>query len=223
MSLPSVETVRKRIEKIRKPQYRMACMAAYLLAARICEICGESYWYEKHYGITGKDVYLGTYVLGNRKYDAAVFKVHTAKRGGLVRNVALPLDFEPWAEQLYQYIMQFGEDYAFPFKRQQVWYRVKEVFRGLTYPIDSYIVTRKGEVKKVKAHKRKFALHALRHLRSTELVETYGFDGFNLAAYCGWTISTSHAMFGVRVPKVVARYLYLNWQGYFPKLLKPRR
>lgn len=223
LSFPNVEVVRERIGLIRSEPYRYACMAAYLLAARICEIVGKSYHYEKHYGLKGSDVYLDYYLSGGERFDAVVFDVHTAKRGGMIRKVALPLDFEPWAEELYRYVSQFGKDYAFPFTRQKVWYQVHRQFEDLTYPIEQYVVSKDGKLIKVPSHQKRFALHALRHVRTTELVEHYGFDGFNLAAYCGWTITTAQAQFGIRVPRVVARYLYLNWQGYFPKLLKRRR
>ena len=133
------------------------------------------------------------------------------------------MDYEPWAQLLYEYFEEVGAGFIFPFTRQKVWREVREYFKDLSYPIDEYTVSKDGEVMKVPPHRKRFALHALRHLRTTELVEFYGFDGFNLAAYCGWTITTSQAQFGVRTPRVTAHYLYLNWQGYFPKLLKERR
>jgi len=45
--LPSVDEIRSRIERIPKKPFRMACKAAYLFAARICEIVGKAYPYEK--------------------------------------------------------------------------------------------------------------------------------------------------------------------------------
>jgi len=222
LSLPEVIEVRRRIEGIREKPFRMACMATYLFAARICEVVGRAYPKEKCYGVRGNDVWLDSFKQGNEAIDAAVFRIRTAKRGGLIRNIGLPLEYEPWAQKLYDYFQEFGDDYVFPFTRQCVWYRVRRHFMDLTYPIDEYYVKEGGELKKRPTHQRRFALHALRHLRTTELVEFYGFDGFNLAAYCGWTITTAQAQFGVKVPRVIARYLYLNWQGYFPKLLKRR-
>lgn len=222
MSLPEVDVVRDRIESIPDKSFRMTCVAAYLFAGRICEVVGKAYPYEKFYGIHGNDARLDFYKEGEQKFDAVVFKLKTAKRKGLNRNIGLPLDYEPWTTPLYEYFKEFGKDFVFPYTRQKVWREIREYFKDLTYPIYEYVVSKKGELKKVPSHQRCFALHALRHLRSTELVEFYGFGGFNLAAFCGWTITTAQAQFGVRVPRVVARYLYLNWQGYFPKLLKRR-
>ncbi|MCD6431541.1 hypothetical protein J7L33_02410 [Candidatus Bathyarchaeota archaeon] len=51
---------------------------------------------------------------------------------------------------------------------------------------------------KVPSHQKRFALHALRHIRTTELVEHYGFDGFILL----WNPPTlSYALF----------YTFLIW------------
>lgn len=222
--LPSVDEIRNRIEQIPKKPFRIICRATYLFAARISEIVGSAYPYEKCYGIRGSDAFLDSYRQGSDKFEVAVFRVHTAKRNGAIRNIGLPVDYEPWAMELYEYFQEFGEGHVFPFTRQKVWKEVRGYFSDLSYPIDEYYYIDKqtGKLKKRPAHERRFALHALRHLRATELVEFYGFDGFNLAAYCGWTIRTAQAQFGVNVPKVMARYLYLNWQIYFPKLLKRR-
>ena len=222
--LPSVREVRKRIEQISYKPYRMACKAAYLLAARASEIVGRAYAYERCYGIRGSDVYLDVYKQGDEKFDAVVFRVKTAKRNGLIRNVALPVDYEPWSLELYDYFSEFDGDYVFPFTRQELWRATQPYFHDLTYLIEEYyyVDEETGELKKKPAHLKRFGLHGLRHLRTTELVEFYGFDGFNLSAYCGWTIRSAQARFGAKIPKVIARYLYLNWQAYFPKLLKKR-
>ena len=53
--------------------------------------------------------------------------------------------------------------------------------------------------------------------RATELVEFYGFDGFNLSIYGGWTLKSM-----VGVSGAVECYLSLSWQSSFPKLLKKR-
>jgi hypothetical protein len=72
-------------------------------------------------------------------------------------------------------------------------------------------------LKDVDEHIRAFRLHALRHLRATELVEHYGFDGFQLATYGGWMPTTT-----TRISSVIQRYLSLSWQSYIDKLLKRR-
>jgi hypothetical protein len=218
----NVEEVRNRIESIPEQPYQVACKTLYLFAGRVSEIVSRAYAYEKSYGIRKNDVLLDSYKTEKMEHAAVVFRVQTAKRKGLIRNIGLPLEYEPWAREVYGYFQECQGDFVFPFTRQKLWREVRGYFKGLTYPIEEYVVLKNGELRKIPSHQHRFALHALRHLRSTELVERYGFDGFNLAAYCGWTIMTAQAQFGVRVPRVIARYLYLNWQGYFPKLLKRR-
>lgn len=227
MSLPGVDVVRNRIEQVKDDDMRFCLMTAYVYAGRISEVIGKACPSDQTVarGPKGNDVRLDTFILREEKEPAVVFTVYTAKRKGLKRLVGLPANYEPWSASLYKYFESFGSDRIFPFTRQKVGQYVHEhkVFEGLTYSIEEYSIYENGKlVKKVSDHERPFTLHALRHLRATELVEFYGFDGFNLAAYGGWTMMTAQAMFGVRSPKVFSRYLYLNWQGYFPKLLKKR-
>jgi len=227
MSLPDVDEVRKRIEQVKDREIRMCLKTVYLYAGRISEVVGASSPSDKTLarGPIGKDVRFDTYVNGPIEEPAVIFTVRTAKRNGLRRLVALPLNYEPWAKEVADYFLEFGpSELVFPFTRQKVsmYAREKGIFDGLIYPIEEYRISVDGSIVKVPSHTRPYTIHAIRHSRTTELVEYYGFDGFNLAAYCGWTLSTSHGMFGMRVPRMVSRYLYLNWQGYFPKLLKKR-
>jgi hypothetical protein len=133
--------------------------------------------------------------------------------------------FEPLATELYEYFREFGKDLVFPFTRQEVGAYVREhkVFKDLTYPIEKYTIWTDGKLDKtVYGHSRAYNLHALRHQRVTDLRLMYGFDGFNLAAYAGWTLRVSTGLMAQPIPSVLSRYLYLNWQEYFPKLLKRR-
>lgn len=219
--------VRERIEAIRRIPIRYACMTAYLYCGRASEVVGKAYRTDRKTTPRGprgtKDVRLDQFVQGDRKEPAVVFTVRTAKRKGLVRSVALPIRYEPWAKLLYKYFQRAGDRPVFPFTRQFLYEKASRAFKGWAYPIDPYKIWEDGKLaKNVRAHLKPFGIHALRHVRATELVEFYGFDGFNLAAYGGWTISTTQAQFGVSFPRVISRYLYLNWQGYFPKLLKSR-
>ncbi len=96
----------------------------------------------------------------------------------------------------------------------------RELFSGLRYPIERYVNRNKqlNLVQTVHKHSRPFNLHALRHLRATELVRFYHFGAEDLSAYCGWRLSTS-----VRgISPVMERYIDLNWQQYIHKLFKPR-
>jgi len=130
-------------------------------------------------------------------------------------------DYEPWTETLLDYFGERGDQIVFPFTRQKMWSFAKHVFEDLRYPIEKYVLSVQEQgltvKKEVDRHFRAFRLHALRHLRASELVEFYGFDGFDLSIYGGWTTQR-----GAGISKVMARYLTLHWQRYFPKLLKKR-
>jgi hypothetical protein len=171
-----------------------------------------------------------------RVYPAAIFTVATAKRRGRPRYCAVPIEpkMEPWAMELMKYFEEHGNDAVFPITRQRVWERSKKVWRDLVYVIEDYSVvlnkggtgienislestTEKRRSKRVDRHPRDWTLHALRHLRASDLVDHYGFTGANLSSFGGWTIGTS-----MRVSSSVGRYLDLDWRGYFPKLLKHR-
>lgn len=219
MSLPSVEVVRQRIKSAHKEETRMCLTASYLLCARISEIISRTCPSDRttSRGPRGTDVKIQTW----KRRKVAVFRVKTAKRKGLVRLVALPLgeSFEPLAKPLYDYFREKGQAYVFPFTRQKVWRLAKPLFSGLRYPIEKYVVFPKnGKLRKVVTrHTKPFNLHALRHLRASELVEVYGFNGIDLSTYGGWTLQR-----GAGLPSVMQRYLTLSWQSYFPKLLKKR-
>ena len=222
MNLPNVNEIRSRIDSVPWRDIRCCLRTCYLFAGRISEVVGKASYGDTTTarGPRGVDADLDIYTLGEGKEQAVVFTVKTAKRGGRERKVALPLNYEPWVKEVYDYFQQRGSELVFPFTRQKVWAYAKEVFDGLTYPIEKYVLTKKdlGLRKVIDEHLRPFRLHALRHLRASELVEFYGFDGFNLATYGGWTYHTM-----TRVSTVMERYLSLGWQSYFPKLLKERR
>ncbi len=130
------------------------------------------------------------------------------------------------------YFEEHGNNHVFPMTRQVVWKRSKKVWKDLAYVIEDYsVVLSKGgrgiqridketteekrKVKRVDRHHREWTLHALRHLRASDLVDYYGFNGANLSSFGGWTTSTA-----MRVSSSVGRYL--DWRAYFSKLLKPR-
>ena len=228
MSLPSADEIRSRIESVHDEAMRLCLMTTYLYCGRISEVIGKAYPSDQTVGRgpTPQDVSEEIYKVGEHEYPAIVFTVRTAKLQGKIRKVALPTKYEQWAEEIYRYFQARPKNqHVFPYYRQNVSQYVHEhaVFDGLEYQIETYKIYENGElVKNPPDHWNPYTIHALRHQRATELVEFYGFDGFNLAAYGGWTISTSQAMFGVRTPRVFSRYLYLQWQGYFSKLLKRR-
>ncbi|MDG6222311.1 MAG: hypothetical protein QCH99_03515 [Candidatus Bathyarchaeota archaeon] len=227
LSLPEVETVRKRIETTRKKEAKFCLMAAYLFCARASEIVGTTNSYDVSHnqtlarGPTGKDVKIENFEVGDIKTQAAVFTVRTAKRDGKIRKIALPLEkeFEPWTEPLYMYYLEHEGGKVFPFTRQKAWNYAQETFDGLRYPIEKYSTYDSEENKPtpVKSHMKPFRTHALRHLRATELIENFGFTGFDLSVYGGWTLRSM-----VGVGSAMSRYAHLDWRRYFPKLLKKR-
>lgn len=169
----------------------------------------------------------------------ALFRISIAKRQlGIneqvkTRLVALPLEekYEPWTKPIFQYFKKRGNNYVFPFTRQKAWQWITKkepVFKGLTYPIQTYRIKKTGETEKtiISAHKRKFKLHALRHLRVNELIENYEFDGLDYAAYVGWSLTTAPSnLSGSPIPPMLRVYgtdIYEKWKRYIKKLLKER-
>ncbi|MFZ7138317.1 MAG: hypothetical protein ACOWW1_07860 [archaeon] len=227
LTLPEVEVVRQRIETAKTKEAKFCLMAAYLFCARASEIVGTTNSYDLNHnqtlarGPTGNDVKLETFELGAIKTQVAVFTVRTAKRDGKIRKIALPLEkeYEPWTEPLYNYYKEHNKDKVFPFTRQKAWTYAQETFSGLRYPIEKYNTYDMEETKPVpvKAHMKPFRTHALRHLRATELIETFGFTGFDLSVYGGWTLRSM-----VGVGSAMSRYAHLDWRRYFPKLIKKR-
>lgn len=227
LALPEVESVRERIEKAQPEEAKFCLMSAYLFCARASEIVGATNRYDVSHnqtmarGPTGKDVRLETFEVGDIKTDAAVFTVRTAKRDGKIRKIGLPIEkkFEPWTESLYNYYKEHEQDKVFPFTRQKAWGYAHEAFKGLSYPIEKYNLYQPEDPKPkpVRAHLKPFRTHALRHLRATELIETFGFTGFDLSVYGGWTLRSM-----VGVGSALSRYAHLDWRRYFPKLLKKR-
>lgn len=223
MELPEVEIVRHRIELTYEKEAKFCLMAEYLFCARISEVIGRkcpSDVTTTPRGLTGKDAKQQVFQLGKEKHDVAVFTVRTAKRQGTVRKIALPLEkeYEPFTEPLFNYARQFGKDHIFPFTRQRAFEYAREVFEGLTYPIENYRPFKDGQpLPVVKEHAKPFRTHALRHLRATELIEVYDFNGVELSIYGGWTL---RSMLGVG--SSLSRYTHLHWRKYFPKLLTER-
>jgi hypothetical protein len=224
MSLPDVQEFRRRVENVNDEPIRYCLMTLYLFCGRISEVVAQAYKTDRTVarGPQGTDARLDVYRVGDMEFPAVVFTVHTAKRHGFERKVAVPADpeYEPWAQPVYEYFKKHEDKPVFPFTQQYVRYRCYKlgVFKGLTYTVETYPVWKnKVIVKRVKRHSRPFTLHAIRHLRASELVDFYGFSGAELAVYGGWTFHT------VLFPAATDRYLSLGWQSYFPKLLKKRQ
>lgn len=236
MSLPSVEVVRNRIEtKVGDKPFEHALKAIYLFDARLSEVITKIYPSDL---AAGKHVYgvkLRVEQQEHLGHPISVFTVATAKRDGLERYIALPQSeqYEPWTREVTSWIEQ--EDPPFPFYDQDIQTYVKDnsVFEGLSYPIARYDIW-EGKVltKTVEAHVKPFRTHALRHLRTTELAEFYGFDPLEIAIFGGWSwvtvtklMSQTPQFFGAGGGALIGamqRYTHLQWEKYFPKLLKKR-
>jgi len=220
MSLPPVKTIRTRISKVIEPEIKKALMFQYLICGRAKEVIGrvcpnDKSGRNKATGPKGIDARIDEYL----NHEIALFNVYTQKRQDRKRIIALPLEYEPWAQDLIDYFAQFGKDPVFNFTRQTLWRKSKPYFKDLTYPIEQYtIYDNQGRRSRVKPHTKNFTLHALRHLRASELIGDYGFNGFELGVYGGWKLATS-----VGLNPQFDRYVSLNWQSYLPKLLKARR
>lgn len=228
----TVQDVRARVDMLGEESWANLLRTEYLFAGRVSEVVGRAAPSDEGTtprGPRGTDVRVDQVKVDGDTFEAAVFTVRTAKRGGRLRYIALPLAYDPWYRTVLEYFQEMGDAPVFPITRQKAHAIARDAFAGLYYRIDRYGATSDGEdvegrdgkmhrpVEIVDEHLRLYALHALRHTRASELVEYYGFDGFDLSLYGGWTYQTM-----ARVSTVMNRYLSVGWQKYFPKLLKAR-
>jgi len=216
MSLPTVDEVRTRIEQVWNKPIRLCLKFAYLAGARVSEVVGHAAPSDNTArGPIGTDVK----IQDHNGESIAIFELKTAKRSGLERIIALPLEkeYEPWTEELLSYFQKRDKGFVFPFTRQRAWRWSRETFEGLAYPIESYTV-KDGNVRiKVDRHSKPFATHALRHVRITDLIKYYDFSFYQVSLYAGWKMSGGFMGGGQH-----DRYAHLHWQEYLPKLLKKR-
>lgn len=206
-----VREVRQRISRVPHEGARMALTCCYLFAARVSEIVAFASESDTTtpYGPRGTDAWTDVYDHYGKSVEVAVFRIRTAKRGGVERFIGLPMDraYEPLTRPVFEYFKSKGEYYCFPFTRQALFVHASEAFKGIKYPIEKYA--------NVGRHEKEAGIHFLRHLRATELRSEYGIWGPELADYGGW----SYRQFGMT--SSMTRYQIMTWQGYFPKLLKP--
>lgn len=224
MSFPEVDEIRKRIQKTRPDEAKYCLMATYLFCARISEIISITVPSDVGHTIArkikGNDVNIETYEFGPIKEMAAVFSVQTAKRNGKIRKIALPLNpqYEPLTGELVDYFSLFGKNPVFNLSRRKAVRYAKKAFGNLKYPIENYVIYKNKQIiKSIPYHLKPFRCHALRHLRTNELLGLYEFDGFDLSVYGGWTLRNTAG-----IGSAISRYAHLNWRRYFPKLLKKR-
>ncbi len=230
-SLPDTQKVIDQIKQIPIKDYRMACLYDYAICGRPSEVVAQSYHSDQRSqarGPVGSDACLDRAIINSETtLEAVVFNVHTAKRKkrsspdyseGLLRRVALPVQYDPLALILLEYFKEFGQDPVFNFTRQELgrYCREHKVFAGFKCPIDEYIIFDNGQVKQTPSHSKNYSIGSLRHQRATDLFFYYGFEGHHLSAYGGWSIKSTMK----NITSVMTRYLYINWQAYFFKLCR---
>ena len=174
----------------------------------------------------------------SQKIKVAVFKVKIAKQhlekgeGYPYRLVALPLDkkFDPWTQELLDYYQDAGDHVVFDFNRQDNWEYITRndpIFDGLVYRIKKYHYFPNGEITEDSeptaclSHNRLFKCHAIRHVRTDQLIKYLKFDGFDLAAMVGWSMGSAKQV--SQAPAQASNYAELReaWPRYIHKLCVP--
>lgn len=173
-----------------------------------------------------------------QKIKVAVFKVKIAKQhlaegeAYPFRLVALPVDkkFCPWTQELVDYYHDAGDHVVHDMNRQDNWEyitRKEPIFAGLIYPIKKYhyfpngVITEEEESKTCLGHKRLFKCHAIRHVRTDQLIKYLRFDGFDIGAMVGWSMGSSRNVSAA--PAQASNYAEVReaWPRYIHKLCKP--
>jgi hypothetical protein len=175
-----------------------------------------------------------------QKIKVAVFKIKIAKQHLEVYNnrkeaypfrlVALPLDkkFDPWTQEIYDYFHDAGSNYVFPFSRQDNWEyisRKDKIFNGLYYPIKKYHYYLNGDITAEPVpcfdHRRQFKCHAIRHVRTDQLIADLKFDGFDLQALVGWSAGSGNKVSSAPVQASNYAEIRQAWRRYVHKLVVP--
>jgi hypothetical protein len=205
IQVPEPKELRGIIEGVSRRKIRNALKFQYLTASRISEVCGK-------WAITGRS--FETTIWKGEENPVLLFKIKSKTMKEIPRSVALPLDpkYEPWTNDLLIYCLnRQTEDRnkdIFNVSPRTIQRYAQKHFKGLSYYIEKY-----GDVP---GHYRNILTHGLRHIRATELLNRYGFDGIDITIFCGWSITRE-----VGMPKMAKRYVYGQWARYFPKLLIP--
>ena len=202
-SLPSITELRSRIDQIQKDRAKQCLRLQLLTASRTGEIAGPK-------GIKARDLQETSY----ENHPVALFTIKCEKVKDRAKTIALPVEecYEPWTQSILDYFKRkHPDDLAFDVSTRQMEADAAEAFKGLWYWIPDYA--------DVPGHWKEFSTHALRYMRTDQLIAYYGFDGLDLAIFCGWSLRREQSM-----PAMGARYaalIYRQWSRYFPKLLKP--
>ena len=133
--MPTDHEIRERILAVEDDQLRHGFMLEFLTLGRVSEIYGK-------YMPKNTDVILTDF----DGEPAAMFIIKTAKRKGMLRPVALPLDkkYEPWAQEVYDYMVNSKDEYPFALhsnvetSKKYAMTAAKKMFNGLWYPMIDY-------------------------------------------------------------------------------------
>lgn len=205
MARLDIQEIKNRLEEYPEPVGRMALIYTYETASRLSEVCGK-------YAIKGSDCSTTSISISGERVNIVLFTIQTAKRHGIQRIVALPLDqkYDKWSQELREYFLASGNQKAFQFCYKTLENYATKCFQGLTYPIMPYL-DREDE-KRIQFHDRKAVVHYLRHARLTELTNVYGFNSDERHVFAGWSLGENDQ-----------RYVVGEWSMFLPKLLKEVR
>lgn len=153
------------------------------------------------------------------------------------RLIGVPLDpkYDPWSQEMFDYFHDAGDNYVFPFNRQDNWEyitRKDPIFAGLTYRIKKYhynkttgaiteIQPTEEELATCLAHPRLFKAHGERHAKTDDLIKHKKFDGFDLAAYVGWSMGSAKSVTAAPVQAGNYAEIREGWERYVHKLAVP--
>ena len=127
--------IRERILSVEDDQRRHGFMLEYLALGRVSEIFGK-------YMPCKTDVILTDF----DGVEAVMFIIKTAKRKGMLRPVAVPLnkEYEPFAEPVYEYMVNSRDEYPFALhenvetSKKYAMTAAKKMFSGYWWPMIDY-------------------------------------------------------------------------------------
>lgn len=136
--MPGDHEIRERILEVEDDKLRHGFMLEYLSLGRVSEIFGKYMPKKTDAILTDFD-----------EEAAALFIIKTAKRKGRLRPVAVPLDkkYEPWAEEVYEYMVNSKEEYPFSLhenvetSKKYAMTAARKMFKGLWWPMIDYTRT----------------------------------------------------------------------------------
>lgn len=133
---PLDHEIRQRIMEIDDDRKRFGFMFQYLCLGRVSEVFGKY--------MPKNDSFLLEELEGE---EAVIFFVKTAKRKGMLRPVALPLnpEYEPWSRPVYEYMKNCESKYPFALhenvetSKKYAMTAARKLFKGFQYPYVDYL------------------------------------------------------------------------------------